>query len=65
MACPTCGEIQDGVGEVPAIGGDATFWCPRCGTLEMHTDGVSAFKVPKLVEQPSERPSDHLAPDPE
>lgn len=50
MACPTCGEIQDGVGDVPAIGGDAAFWCPRCGTLEMHTNGVSAFKTPNLIE---------------
>lgn len=49
MSCPTCGHTMQGVGDVPAVGGDPVFWCPRCGTLER--PAIMLADVPKLVER--------------
>jgi hypothetical protein len=37
-----------GIGDVPAVGGRPTFWCPRCGTIQTANDLPEA---PKLVER--------------
>jgi hypothetical protein len=47
MACPTCSHTMEGIGDVPAVGGNPVFWCPRCGTIETPASGPAA--VPKLV----------------
>lgn len=51
MSCPTCGHTMHGIGAVPAVGGQPVFWCPRCGTVEDHADGITDVGVPKLVER--------------
>lgn len=49
MSCPTCDHTMHGIGNVPAVGGEPVFWCPRCGTLEDHTNGITDVVAPKLV----------------
>lgn len=49
--CPSCGHTMHGIGHVPAVGGEPVFWCPRCGTLEDHTNGIMDVGTPKLVER--------------
>ncbi len=49
MSCPTCGHTMQGIGEVPAVGGDPTFWCPRCGTL--HQPARLMIEPPVLVKR--------------
>jgi len=50
MSCPTCGHTMHGIGEVPAVGGQPAFWCPRCGTLIDHSHD-SIGDAPKLVQR--------------
>lgn len=60
MSCPTCGHTMQGVGGVPAVGGDPAFWCPRCGTLEMPARKLT--ESPKLVERCRKFETDPLMP---
>jgi hypothetical protein len=42
MSCPTCDHTMESLG-----GGEALYWCPRCGTLKHGSYPFEA--VPKLV----------------
>lgn len=53
MPCPTCSHTMYGMGEVPAVGGNPLFWCPRCGTIQSVDPGLGTLisETPKLVER--------------
>ncbi len=47
MSCPTCGHTMHSI----ASSTSPVYWCPRCGTLEDHTNGLKDVSTPKLVER--------------